>query len=218
MITIIKHIILKSNNIYGQSHIKIACFVRVGEEFINKTDECILQRRNNEGPAPACWYDYKTFLPKASKIKTDDEFLLLANAEKFFRKEEYCQKIPELTTQERKECKEKAKKYIIQLTKKTAPHCRDVISKKYKEFLQESKDFLTMIDNVKVTNAFGQENQAGTFMYQAIYGNAYATAVLEKLQELGYENFCTIEGFEKDMKKMQAKNPLNRTQNIVNLN
>ncbi len=209
--------LIKMYNLFTKDDINTACFFKLRGKFIDTTDECILQRRN--GPAAACWYDYKKFLPDSSKIKTDDEFITFSKAAIFFGKTEYCKNAPELTTQERKECEGKVKKYITQLSKKTAPHCRDIIPQKYNEFLQNSKDLLTLVNNTEIKNFAGQKQQVETFMFQSIYGNAYEKLAIQELQELGFKNFCTVEGFEKDIKKLPAKEPLKRNSgHIIDLN
>lgn len=205
---------------FTKEGIDITCFEkRYNNEFVNKTDECILQRRNNKGPAKTCWYDYKKFLPESSKINTEDEFIYMAKAAIYYNTTNYCEKAPELTTQERKECYGKVVKYITQLSNKTAPHCRDIIPEKYNQTLQASKDLLTTVNDTKVVNAFGQEKQGETLIFQAIYGNAYAKQALMALQALGYQNFCTTEGFEKDIKKLSGKNLFDKkNSNEIELN
>ncbi len=192
--------------VLSKENIEPICFFRIGGQFVDQTDECILQRRNNKGPTTTCWYDYKSFLSQGSKIKTDDEFVYLAKAAGFFDKTNYCKKAPELTTKEKEECSIKQKSYITQLSKKTAPHCRDIIPEQYNKYLQGAKDLLTTVGNTQIVNAFGQEKQAETLMFQAIYGGAYEKEAINGLYELSFKNFCTIEGFEKDLKKLSGKN------------
>lgn len=205
--------------IFSKENIDPICFVRIRGQFADQTDKCILQRRNNKGPTTTCWYDYKKFLSQGSKIKTDEEFVYLAKAAGFFVKTDYCKKAPELTTKEKEECHIKSKSYITQLSKKNAPHCRDIIPEEYNKYLQGIKDLLTTVGNTQVVNAFGQKKQAETLMFQAIYGSAYEKEAINKLYELSFKNFCTIEGFEEDIKKLSGKNLFDKkNSNEIELN
>ena len=200
--------------VFMKKEINPQCFMEYYNRFIDNSDECILQRRNNKGPTSICWFDYKRFLPKTSKIKTDNDFLYFYKAYDFFSVSNFCNNTQELTTAERKECKEKFRKFLVQLSNKTAPHCRDIIPGEYKKLLQESKDLLKTVNDTRIENALGHEKQLETMMYRAMYGSAYEKAAIEALQNMGFRNFCIVEGFEEDLKKIQGKNIYKKIESI----
>ena len=201
-----------------RSDIDIKCFMfkENSNELMDTSDKCILQRRNHPQPSKTCWFDYKRFLPSTSKIKTDDEFINLVKNTKLLAK--YCDSQQEMTTKEREECVPKAKLFIGQLSTKTAPHCRNVVPKEYNEILQEGKDVLSFVDNTNVQNAFGQKMQFETSAYHAVYGSAFAKAITDELKKLGVSNFCTIDGFEADIKKLQKQEITKKSRNVIELN
>lgn len=173
---VVPPLIIEAYQQFTRPEINLKCFMRsiMFKKNLDTSDECILQRRKHKEGSSICWFDYKRFLPKGSKINSEQEFLYLTEAGHHLINEKYCEKTPELTTKERENCKEKVKVFLKQLILGKAPHCRDTIPEEYRKFLLEGR--------------YVKEDVKATLSYK-----------VPALQKFGSENFCSVQGWEDDV-------------------
>ena len=200
---------------FVEPDIQINCFVH-SNTFLNKEDECILMRRNARKSLVG-YYNYKKYLPNSSKISTDEKFLELVEAYRnifkhskkrnnetgIYEDKMICDEWKEKTTTEIAQCKEDAKKYIIQIVEGTVPHCRNKVNKEYKEFLQNNVKQLSTLNNVTQQN-FNERifiSSTERNLGKAFYHGAFNRALYERMKNFGYVYFCRVDGFEQDIKK-----------------
>lgn len=213
--------------IWVKPEVKVKCFISNSYtgDFFDQTDECILARRNTK-KSDTCWFNYQKYLPETSSIKTDQEFLNLADAISFFftenGEEKYCANKKETTTTEKKQCVENIKKFINQLMSGKAPHCRDTHKNEYYSMLENGRDVLNRIKNASIVNrATGYEQQDSTLFFRAIYSDAFGKEIVNNIKNFGPAHFCRTDGFERDLDKINSqmkKNNTARQGQVIELN
>lgn len=158
------------------SDINISCTISMPQEkrYADNSEECFAQRKkikSNKPISTVCYFDWKAFMPESSRIKTDYEFVNLANAIRFYGINEkvneenvvsapkripYCDRNGEATIFERGECQKKVKRFITQLSEKTAPFCRDSVPNKLEEYKREPS--IIYPTHIYPNEFFGLEN------------------------------------------------------------
>ncbi|MFV0626860.1 MAG: hypothetical protein ACK5N8_05895 [Alphaproteobacteria bacterium] len=205
---------------------KIKCFVALNGDYYDKSDECILARRNSK-KSKVCWFNYKKYLPDTSKTKTDEQFTYLADTVSFFFNNKYedkfCINKKETTSDEKVQCQKDVLAYISQVDENKAINCKDKMKTEYYELLRQGKELLNIVDNTSiVNNVTGYEQQGETTLFRAIYSDAFGKMFIDKVREFGYENMCSTYNFEQDMKNANSssapKTTPKRQGRIVELN
>lgn len=219
--------VVSSYQTFMKPNVKMKCFVAnmYTEDFLDQSDECILSRRN-VGKSEVCWFNYKKYMPASSSIKTDEEFLRLAETVGFFfnseGKNQYCLNKKEITTTERAQCEKDVTNFINKIVDGKAPHCRDTNKKAFYNLLEQGKGLLETIENTSVVNsATGYKQQGKTLLFQAVYSDAFNKGIIESIKNFGYEHLCVTAGYEKDLKKIKAsksKTNSRRQGRVVELN
>lgn len=141
--------------LFARSDSKPQCaYNTINNQDEYNSDECILYRRNINKLSEICFFDYKKYLPKNSKISNDEQFInLITIYRKLFRSKQawddedigfyeyvktysHCDLLKEVTTQERKQCQDDDEKFIFQIVNGTAPYCKDKVPEQYKNELK----------------------------------------------------------------------------------
>ena len=172
------------------------------------SDECILYRRSEKfHKSEVNYFDYKRFLGKSSVIKTDDDFLKLVNR---FEKISECDKMHESTTDEKEACKENQRNEIRKLAKREIS-CMEWNKEEYINKLKDiGKYYEWAIDHdpyekKRLFIAFGL-GEAAQFMYEPVLSKEEAQAeIKEAIHSFGDTNFCSINGWEQEIKKLGYK-------------
>jgi len=186
------------------------------QHYLFDTDECIIDRRNNK--SSICFFDYNSFLPASSKIKNEEQFLKVVNAYlKLFRVGTtgyyiyekkfvtYCEQLKEATTDEKKQCEQNAKQYLLNLVENKVPHCRNTVSKEYYDFLKEFINTMSLLHGVTMRD-FQEKLFVSTTsknIAKGLYSGFMLQAMVEKIDEFGLYHFCDVSGFENDISKIK---------------
>lgn len=175
----------------------LKCFVKYRKDdfdglldYKDKTDECILTRRNS---ILGEWFNYKKYLPQ---IKSDEHFknvinmfvtyydAKVKNDTEFVVENSYCLNKKEITTEERNQCMKNTDTFFNQVLTGNAPHCRNKNRKEWEKFLSLEAYTNNILSKAHVSAFYSSQKQINDF---------------------GRDNFCIIDGWEKDLKKFIKK-------------
>lgn len=165
----------------------LKCFVqyRKGDfyeplDYKDKTDECILTRRNS---ILGVWFNYKKYLPQ---IKSDEHFknvinmfvtyydAKVKNDTEFVVENSYCLNKKEITTEERNQCMKNTDTFFNQILEGKAPHCRNKNRKEWEKFLSLEAYTNNILSQAHVSAFYSSQKQ---------------------IEDFGRDNFCIIDGW-----------------------
>ncbi|MCL1892442.1 MAG: hypothetical protein FWF97_04120 [Alphaproteobacteria bacterium] len=123
------------------------CFYSdLGEQryvYDDYSDECVLERRNLRHNSKICFFDYKRFFPRDTRITSDEEFMtLFSHFQKWFSYDagkwriKMCED-PEMTRSEKAECKDDVEDFIVRLSMGKARSCKDQVPGEYNKVLAD---------------------------------------------------------------------------------
>lgn len=163
----------------SQPQVDLGCLYKNWESRSKyDSDDCIIQRRKYE-PDKSGFFDYKRFLPKGNRIKSNADWLKLVD----IYNAQYCNSdMEELTTEEVQACKRQHKQTVIKVaTTQSKLKCSKTYHRLYKRNLMEHLigwcGCACNKDNVEWS-----------------------------LERWGEEHFCDISGWESDPDIQSTKN------------
>lgn len=184
---------LTSINQLSIEDINIDCFIGRGVGgwevlYKDKSDACIAQRRKYK--SKLCNFDYKRFLPKSSKIKTEDDFIKVMNH--YEARMADCDSLEEATTNEKEQCREKIKENILRFSDgKKTKDCKVALTERiYFEAMRETLN-IAFTDNPQ-----GEKELARA---RILFD--------ELIKDYGRKNLCSIAGYINDIRTLRKKMP-----------
>lgn len=201
--------------VLAEPNIQYECFVADGGEFTDSSDDCILARRNTH-KSSVCYFNYKKYLPETAKIKTDADFIYIANF--YYQMMAKCQNMQEKTSSEIEQCKTNAGDFIVLMSQGKAPHCRDKEPEKYKQFLKEmARAYGSAAGMVDQALKSKKRAEYADSFYRDLFASSFNGQFMYEINAFSYTYQCQINGFEKDYKKVSGTNSSN-SGGIIDLN
>lgn len=200
--------------VFAEPNVKYECFVG-SDGFTDSSDECILARRNTH-KSSVCYFNYKKYLPEITKIKTDSDFLYIANF--YYQMLIKCHDMTEKTSDEIEQCKTDAGDFVVLMTQGKAPHCRDKHPQEYKQFLNEMAQAYgsatSMIDQALKSK---KRTEYADSFYRDQFSSSLGAQFMYEMNAFSYTYQCQTNGFERDYKKISGTGSSN-SGGIIDLN